>query len=169
MCGLRCSIRDLTIAISINHVTNTSIVLLFSDVSVSCTVFSSRMLVELDWLSTICALLSVSEKPDGISVSWIFRKDGKSSTDFWLIYDRFERRETVQSRAILRGGFNGPLGRLKGHLAVDGGVRRVFLGIFPLRFSYGFSRNRQSFIIGSSTAGRAMQQEHRKSNQTTQP
>lgn len=120
-----------------------------------------------NWLWTICTLLS--ENSDGISASWIFRKDGKSNMDFWLIYDRFERRETVHSRAILRAGFNGPLGGLKGHLAVDGGVHRISLSLsefFHLDFRV---RNRRSFIVGSSTAGRAMQQEHRKSNQTTQP
>lgn len=50
------------------------------------------------------------------------------------------------------------------HPAGDDGVRRVSPGIFHLDLRA--KTERRSFIVGSSTAGRAMQQEHRKSNQT---
>lgn len=106
------------------------------------------------------------ETPDGILAPWMFWQDDKASSDFWLIYDPLERFAATRYR---EADLTFPRGieRSRVYRRHPAGDRPGSpLEFFHLDLPRASNETAGSFIVGSSTAGRAMQQEHRKSNQT---
>jgi hypothetical protein len=106
-------------------------------------------------------------RPTGFPQRGIFRKNGKSNEEslgfFVELSDLF---------TIALNGAIAPVRYREMDLTVPGGIEGSPLVIISSPMTTA-SANFHVWIstcrFGSSTAGRAMQQEHRKSNQTTQP